>query len=83
MTSLGSSIRELKEYAVLVELSPVAYMALCGLVQDALQHPSDATPLLKRVAQELANVTAGDVIPSDLTEQPEKLEALRRVGMAA
>ncbi|MDX2028956.1 MAG: hypothetical protein SFW62_10055 [Alphaproteobacteria bacterium] len=73
----------MKDKAVVVELSPIAYMALCGLVQDALQHPSDATPLLNRVAQELANATANGMLPSDLLEQPERIEALRRAGMAA
>jgi hypothetical protein len=68
---------------VLVELSPVSYLALCGLVQDALLHPSDATLLLTRVSKELRNATAGGMIPSELTEQPEHLEALRRSGMAS
>lgn len=65
---------------MLVELSPVAYLALCGLVRDALINPNDATPLLNRVANELASATAGGMIPSELVEQPERLEALRRAG---
>lgn len=65
---------------MLVELSPVTYLALCGLVRDALLQPSDATPLLNRVAEELATATAGGLIPSELVEQPERLEALRRAG---
>ena len=65
---------------MLVELSPVAYMALCGLVQDAMQHDSDASPLLKRVAKELSNVAAGGMIPSELVENPILIEALRRSG---
>lgn len=65
---------------MLVELSPVAYLALCGLVRDALQHPSDATPLLNRIAQELAGATAGNTIPSELAEDPARIEALRRGG---
>lgn len=68
---------------MLVELSPTVYLALCGLVQDALLHPSDATPLLARAAKELKGVTAGGMIPSELTEQPEHLESLRRAGMAS
>ena len=68
---------------MLVELSPVSYLALCGLVQDALLHPSDATLLLTRAAKELKSATAGGMIPSELTEQPEHLEALRRSGMAS
>ena len=68
---------------MLVELSPVTYLALCGLVQDALLENSDATPLLLRVARELRSATAGGMIPSELTEQPEHLESLRRAGMAS
>ena len=68
---------------MLVELSPASYIALCGLVQDALLHPSDATPILARVAAELRGATAGGMIPSELAEQPEHLEALRRSGMAS
>ena len=68
---------------MLVELSPASYLALCGLVQDALLEHSDADLLLTRVAKELKSVTAGGMIPSELTEQPEHLESLRRIGMAS
>jgi hypothetical protein len=67
---------------VLVELSPVTYLALCGLVSDAMQHPSDATPILARAAKELSNATAGGMIPSELLEEPQHLENLRRAGYA-
>lgn len=67
---------------VLVEVSPATYLALCGLVSDALQHPSDATPILLRAAQELGGVTTGGMIPSELLEQPEHMENLRRAGFA-
>lgn len=67
---------------MIVELTPVAYLALCGLVRDALQHPSDATPLLARVAKELGSATAGGMIPSELLEQPQHLESLRQSGFA-
>lgn len=66
---------------MLVELSPVAYLALCGLVQDALTIESDATPLLRRVSQELAGATAGGMISSELMEQPHHVEALRQAGL--
>lgn len=65
---------------VLVELSPTAYMTLCGLVRDALEISSDAEPILNRAARELMSATAGGMIPSELTEQPEHLTALRRAG---
>ena len=68
---------------MLVELSPVTYLALCGLVQDALLHPSDATPLLQRTLNELQSATAGGMIPSELAEQPQHLESLRRAGIAS
>ena len=67
---------------MLVELSPATYLALCGLVKDALQHPSDATPILVRAGQELSGVTAGGMIPSELIEQPEYIENLRQAGFA-
>ena len=70
----------MRKRVVLVELSPVTYLALCGLVRDALMNPTDATPLLNKVAQELASATAGGMIPSELAEQPERLENLRRAG---
>jgi hypothetical protein len=67
---------------VLVELSPVAYLTLCGLVRDALLSDSDASAILNRVAKELSGVTAGGMIPSDLLEQPGHMEALRQAGFA-
>jgi hypothetical protein len=47
-----------------------------------MQHPSDAAPLLLRAAKELGSATAGNLIPSELVEQPEYLENLRRAGFA-
>jgi len=67
---------------MLVEVSPATYLALCGLVSDALQHPSDATAILVRAAKELGTATAGGMIPSELVEQPEYMENLRRAGFA-
>jgi hypothetical protein len=68
---------------VLVELSPSVYIALCGLVQEAMQVSSDATPLLQKVAGELAQATSGEVIPADFAEKPERMELLRKAGLAA
>jgi len=68
---------------MLVEVSPVTYLALCGLVEDALLHPSDATAILKRAKRELGSAMAGGMIPSELIEQPQHMEALRRSGMAS
>jgi hypothetical protein len=64
---------------VLVELSPSVYLALCALVQDALQQPSDATPLLQRVAKELAD--GAEEVATEIANQPERAEALRRVAV--
>ncbi|MGE3624715.1 MAG: hypothetical protein AB7H77_12705 [Bdellovibrionales bacterium] len=66
---------------MVVELSPAAYLALCGLVRDALQHESDASPLLDRVARELADAVAGNIVPEELARHPERVEALRRAGI--
>ncbi len=63
---------------MLVEISPPVYLALCALVQDALQQPSDATPLLQRAAKELAQ--GADEVAEEFANQPERVEALRRVG---
>jgi len=65
---------------VLVEISPLAYLTLCGLVRDALEIDSDATAILERVADELMGATAGGMISSELAEDPERLVALRRGG---
>jgi hypothetical protein len=68
---------------VLVELSPKAYLTLCGLVRDALEVDSDAKALLENAADELMGVMAGGMISSELAEQPKNLEALRRGGFLA
>jgi hypothetical protein len=47
-------------------------------VRDAQEVSSDADGVLDRVAAELAGATAGDMIPSELAENPSHLEALRR-----
>ncbi len=67
---------------MLIEMSPTAYLTICGLVRDALEVDSDANVLLASVAEELMNVTAGDMISSELLEEPEHMEALRRGGFA-
>ena len=66
---------------MIVELSPSVYLTLCGLVEDGLLEASDASFLLVRARHELASATAGGMIPSELAEQPQHLQALRRAGM--
>ncbi len=51
-----------------VEMSPSVFLALCGLVKDALIVPSDASPLLRKAADELAEAF------QELSEVPESLE---------
>ena len=65
---------------MLVELSPQSYLTLCALVRDALDVDSDAAPLLQKAAAELMGATAGGMIPSELAEDPDHLDALRRGG---
>ncbi|MCL2469323.1 MAG: hypothetical protein FWF24_03720 [Alphaproteobacteria bacterium] len=66
-----------------VELSPVTYLVLCGLVRDAQEIDSDAGGLLARVAGELKGATAGGMIDSELAACPQRLDALRRAGFVA
>lgn len=68
---------------MMIELSPTAYTALCGLVMDTMLTDSDAAPLMHRVMRELGSVASGGMIPSELVEDPSRLEALRRAGLVA
>ncbi len=65
---------------MLVELTPAAYLALCGLVRDALEMETDASPLLTRVEAELMGATTSDLNTAELVENPAQAEALRRGG---
>ena len=73
--------KQQKDSIVIVDLSPMVYMMLCGLVEDTLLNPTDATPLLQRAKRELAGAVVAGMIPSELVEQPQHLDALRRAGM--
>lgn len=68
---------------MMIELSTAAYTALCGLVLDAMVTDSDAAPLMRRVMQELKGVASGGMLPSELVEDPGRLEALRCAGFVA
>lgn len=50
-------------------MTPTVFLALCGLVKDALIVPSDATPVLQKAAAELAAAF------QELEQIPEPLEA--------
>ena len=83
---VGTSISNLTNKRitnVIVELTPAAYLALCGLVRDALEVDSDAKFLLENVADELMGAMAGGMISSELAAQPAHLDALRRGGFLA
>ncbi len=66
---------------MMIELSPLAYVTLYGLVQDELRTPSDADPLLRRALRELADATSDGLSAAELAEQPGALRALRRSGL--
>ncbi len=68
---------------MMIELSTTAYTMICGLVMDNLMTDSDAAPLLRRVEEELRAVAAGGMLPSELVEDPARLESLRRAGFVA
>ena len=49
-------------------MTPTVFLALCGLVKDALIVPSDATPVLQKAAAELSAAF------NELSEIPAQLE---------
>jgi hypothetical protein len=49
-------------------MTPSVFLALCGLVKDALLEPSDASPVLKKAAAELSAAF------EELNEIPPALE---------
>ena len=76
-------ITDRKNTVMLVEMTPMTYLTLCGLVRDALEVGSDADALLKKAAGELMGATAGGMISAELAEKPANLDALRRGGFLA
>lgn len=60
----------------MLEISPASYMTLCALVSEALQTESDATPVLERVAAELAQAA----LPAELANDASKRAALEQAG---
>ncbi len=64
---------------MMVQISPTAYITLCALIRDAMQVDNDATPVLKRVADELALGTL-DKLPEEITSNPRMVEALVNAG---
>lgn len=62
----------------MMKISANSYMTLCALVSDAMQVPSDASPMLAQVASELA--LTDNRMPTDLRNDPRKMAALRQGG---
>lgn len=62
----------------MLQLSAKSYITLCALVSDAMQVPSDASPILAQVASELA--LTDNRLPTDLRNNPKKMAALRQSG---
>ncbi|NBX74815.1 MAG: hypothetical protein EBZ69_01625 [Alphaproteobacteria bacterium] len=62
-----------------ISMTPATYVALCGLVLDAMQKDSDAAPLLKQAAAELAAAISGQ-LPAELASNARMVEALERTG---
>ncbi len=60
-----------------VKLSPAVYLALCALVKDSLEVQSDATPLLRMAALELAAAAESGDLPEAVTGKADVLAALR------
>jgi len=64
-----------------MELSTTTYTTLYGLLRDALLVKSDATPLLTKAADELAQLSVNG-LPIALQQDSTKLEALQQAGFA-
>ena len=61
-----------------INISPAVYLALCGLVKDALEVQSDAAPLLRMAALELASAAGTpDEIPEEIMERVESIVEMR------
>lgn len=63
-----------------VEMSPSVYLALCGLVKDAMEVQSDAAPMLRKAALELAAAAAGI---ENLPEVEARAAAIADMGTKA
>lgn len=65
-----------------INLSPAAYLALCGLVKDALEVESDAAPVLRMAALELASAAGTpDEIPEEIMERVDGIIEMRESAL--
>jgi hypothetical protein len=67
-----------------LNVSPSVYLALCGLVKDALEVESDAQALMQQAAQELASAAAAsaDEIPEEVMERVDAIIEMRDAATA-
>jgi len=66
---------------VKIDLNPSVYFALCGLVKDALEVQTDATPLLRQAALQLA-AAAAEVPEQAKIAAPDAWRAIAALGKA-
>lgn len=65
-------------------MSPAVYLALCGLVKDAMEVDSDAAPILQRAAVELATaMETGANVPDIIARAADAITELGESGRAA
>lgn len=64
-----------------ITVSPAVYLALCGLVKDALEVQSDATPILRTAALELASAAG---MPGEIPEEiMDRVDSIVEMGAEA
>lgn len=63
-----------------VDMSPSVFLALCGLVKDAMEVQSDAAPILRKAALELAAAAAGIENPPEVEA---RVSAISEMGLSA
>ncbi len=63
-----------------VQFTARSYLALCALVRDALEIESDATPILRRLAEELATAHPVSLDDADQKQDEAVLARLRDVA---
>lgn len=63
-----------------IEITPSVYLALCALVKDALEVQSDAAPILRQAALQLAAII-GDIddLPETLASNAKALAAINEL----
>jgi hypothetical protein len=68
---------------VRVDMTPSVFLALCGLVKDALEVDSDAAPVLKKAAAELATaLNAMDAMPEALERHADAINSMAHPPVA-